>query len=226
MSRITVRRAHADDQKAVTALVTNAGGTLTSGADMVFNAGSTYDLSVASLSSSYTTEAGGVVELRVKLFGMTPVLRSPCVFAIATTNPSEAVVLYPSMLVISADNYAYEHPVHVVGVWDEGVVDGDVSYEVKVTALDEPGDGCADVFGFTAGDLLTSIALVNRDIDSGTAASALGSAVLAFSPSSEQSTTEAGGQVELIATLTQAPVSGTRVMCVFVFVGTSMPNTL
>ena len=90
-----------------------------------------FKLSLADGSNNYTTEAGGVAELRARLVdkpknyttGM-----APCLFAIATSDPTEAAVLYPSVLVMTPENAATEHPVRVVGLWDK-TADGDVEAE-------------------------------------------------------------------------------------------------
>ena len=79
---------------------------------------------------------------------------SPCLFAVATSDPSEAAVLYPSVVVITPENADQEHRVRVVGLWDDGEADGDKAYHVRVTALAMPDDAVLSIRDGARGSLL------------------------------------------------------------------------
>ena len=146
-----------------------------------------FKLSLADGSNNYTTEAGGIAELRARLVGKPKNYTTgmaPCLFAIAISDPTEAAVLYPSVLVMTPENAATEHPVRVVGLWDK-TADGDVDFHVVVTALSSTrydDSGCAEVFGYESGETVVTQRLTNRDIDSADSGDAYGEVSLGFAP--------------------------------------------
>ena len=133
-----------------------------------------------------------------------------------TVEPALARECALSGVSLDARNYLDEHPVRVVGVWDGGAPDGDAPFDVRVTSLGVPGDGCADVFAHA--ELENAYALRNLDIDGGgtgagsaaacdASSAALGNFSLALAPGSHAAAA-AGGRLELVATLSRAPALG------------------
>ena len=173
-----------------------------------------FKLSLADGSNNYTTEAGGIAELRARLVGKPKNYTTgmaPCLFAIAISDPTEAAVLYPSVLVMTPENAAAEHPVRVVGLWDK-TADGDVDFHVVVTALSSTrydDSGCADVFGYESGETVVTQRLDEPRHRLGRLGRrAHGEVSLGFAPLSALATTEAGGSVDLVANLSRAPIGG------------------
>jgi hypothetical protein len=79
-----------------------------------------------------------MVELRVKFVWEgdaapdfeVPTREEPCVFGLTTSRPGEASV-NPSTLLVNGANFRDEHPIFVTGLWDGGVQDGDIKYNVR-----------------------------------------------------------------------------------------------
>ena len=69
-------------------------------------------------------------------------------------------------MLIAGDNFRKDHPVFVTGLWDGGVPDGDVEFNVSVTYLGIPGEGCGQYFA-SGENVVTDFLLTNRDIDGG-----------------------------------------------------------
>ena len=88
-------------------------------------------ISLAPGSNNFTTEAGGIVELHVQMENVVVDNDSPCTFGVSTSDPTEALVMYPSTIILDRSNYQQKHPVRIVGVWDRGVPDGDIAYMVR-----------------------------------------------------------------------------------------------
>ena len=116
-------------------------------------------------------------------------------------------------MLIAGDNFRKDHPVFVTGLWDGGVPDGDVEFNVSVTYLGIPGEGCGQYFA-SGENVVTDFLLTNRDIDGGAddGGDAFGHVNLTYAPRSAPATSEAGGAVELVARLSRKPLAGSTIV--------------
>jgi len=161
-------------------------------------------------SKKYTSEAGGEVELFVYLQAEPNWNTETVIFDVFTSDATEGVVMYPSSVIFTHQNWNIAQPVFIKGMYDDQI-DGDKAYNISFSYVTEgtPGaqkksnDPSFSRYHFKYP--IQSVELINYDSMSNTTNGTSNGLVIVLAPDSLDYTTEAGGVVELLLTLQAQP---------------------